>query len=75
LNDEERRLDQRIDAIEDGEATGASGELEQLRARDKIVSRRQRELDEREEAMEKVVEARLRQVIEDAIRGGRATAQ
>jgi len=73
LNDEEERLDARIDAIEDGKATAAPGELAALRARDDIVRRRERELDEREEAMEKVVETKLRQVIDQAIRNGRAT--
>lgn len=72
LSDEEERLDARIDAIEDHEATASDGELERLRVRNEVVSRRQHELDEQEEAMEKVVEARLRTMIEDAIRTGRA---
>ena len=72
LSEEEERLDKRIDAIEDHKATAASGELEQLRARNEIVSRRQREIEEREQAMEKVVEAQLRQIIDQAIQSGRA---
>lgn len=70
---EEERLDKRIDAIEDHKATAAPGELEELRARDKVVSRRERELDEREEALEKVIEVRLRQLVDEAIRSGRAS--
>ena len=72
LGAEESRLDKRIDAIEDGKAKAEPGELARLRERDAVVSRRQRELDERSEAMEKVVEAKLRQVIDEAIRDGRA---
>jgi len=74
LNDEEERLDARIDAIEDGKATAAPGELAALRERDDIVRRRERELDEREEAMEKVVEEKLRHVVDEAIRNGLAKA-
>ena len=72
LGAEESRLDKRIDAIEDGKAKAEPGELARMRERDAVVSRRQRELDERSEAMEKVVEAKLRQVIDEAIRDGRA---
>jgi hypothetical protein len=36
------------------------------------VSRRQRELDKRSEALEKVAEAKLRELIREAIRDGRA---
>ena len=72
LSEEEERLDARIDAIEDHEGDGAPGELEQLQARMDVVSRRQRELDDREEAMEKVVEGKLRDLIDETIRSGRA---
>ena len=72
LGDEERRLDRRIDAIEDGKAKGEPGELDRLREQYRVVSRRERELDHRSEAMEKVVEAKLRRMIEEAIRDGRA---
>ena len=69
---EERRLDHRIDAIEDGNAKADRGELEQLRERNRVVERRMREIDEREEALEKVIESKLRDLAEDAIRDGRA---
>jgi len=72
LGAEESRLDKRIDAIEDGKAKAEPGELARLRERDAVVSRRQRELDERSEAMEKVVEAKLRDLIDEAIRDSRA---
>jgi len=72
LSAEEKRLDDRIDAIEDGEAKAAPGELERLRARNRAVSQRMRELDERSEALEKGVEAKLQEMIEQAIRDGRA---
>lgn len=72
LGDEESRLDKRIDAIEDRRAKAEPGELARLRERYSIVSRRERELDERSEAMEKVVEAKLRQMVDEAIREGRA---
>jgi len=72
LSAEESRLDKRIDAIEDRRATAAPGELEQLRARYEAVERRLREVDQREEAMEKEIEAKLRQRIEEWIRDGRA---
>jgi hypothetical protein len=72
LGAEEARLDKRIDAIEDGKAKAEPGELARLRERETVVSRRQRELDERSEAMEKVVEAKLRDLIDAAIRDGRA---
>jgi hypothetical protein len=75
LDAEERRLDRRIDAIEDGDARAERGELSRLRERNREVSRRMRELDEREEAMEKVIEAKLRDLAEDAIRDGRARRQ
>jgi flagellar motility protein MotE (MotC chaperone) len=70
LDAEERRLDHRIDAIEDGKATASREELQQLRERIRVVERRQSELDQHEEAMEKVVEAKLRDMAEDAIRTG-----
>lgn len=70
---EESKLDDRIDAIEDGKAKAAPGELERLRERYKVVSRRERELDERSEALEKVAEAKLRDLVDEAIRDGRAT--
>ena len=69
---EESELDKRIDAIEDGKAKGAPGELERLRERNAVVSRRQRELDQRSEALEKVAEAKLRDLVDEAIRDGRA---
>jgi hypothetical protein len=72
LDAEERQLDKRIDAIEDGKVKRASGELEQLRDRMRVVERRQRELDQRSEAMEKVIEAKLRDMVDAAIRDGRA---
>ena len=72
LSAEERRLDRRLDAISDGDATAAPGEREQLRDRYRVVERRMRELDEREEALEKVIEAKLRDLVDDAIRDGRA---
>jgi len=72
LDDEERRLDKRIDAIEDGKATAEPGELDELRARYRVVERRQRELDQRSDAMEKVIEAKLRDMVDVAIRDGRA---
>jgi hypothetical protein len=72
IGDEERRLDKRIDAIEDGKAKRAPGELEELRERYRVVERRQRELDQRSEAMEKVIEAKLRDMVDDAIRNGLA---
>ena len=72
LDAEESRLDHRIDAIEDGHAKAAPGELARLRERFAVVSRRERELDNRTEAMEKVVEAKLREVVDAAIREGRA---
>ena len=72
LDAEEERLDDRIDAIEDGDAKAEPGELERLRERDHVVTRRQRELDQREEALEKVIEAKLRDMVEQAIRDGRA---
>jgi len=71
LDDEERRLDKRIDAIEDGKATAGPGELDELRARYRVVERRQRELDQRSDAMEKVIEAKLRDMVDVAIRDGR----
>jgi beta-lactamase regulating signal transducer with metallopeptidase domain len=70
VSDEERELDHRIDAIEDRNVTASAGELEQLRERDRVVSRRERELDQREEALEKVAEAKLRDLVDDAIRSG-----
>lgn len=69
---EESRLDHRIDAIEDGKAVAEPGELARLRERNAVVSRRQRELDKRSEALEKVAEAKLRDLIDEAIRDGRA---
>ena len=71
IDDEERELDHRIDAIEDHRATAEPGELEKLRARYSVVSRRERELDQKSEAMERQIEADLRQVIDEAIRSGR----
>jgi hypothetical protein len=70
LGEEESRLDKRIDAIEDRKAKAEPGELARLRERNAVVSRRQRELDERSEAMEKVAEAKLRQLVDEAIRDG-----
>jgi len=70
LDKEERRLDRRIDAIEDGDDRADRSELQQLRERNRVVSRRMRELDEREEAMEKVIESKLRDMAEQAIRTG-----
>jgi predicted transcriptional regulator len=72
VDEEERRLDKRIDAIEDGKAKAEPGELARLRDRNAVVSRRQRELDEHSEALEKVAEAKLRQLVDEAIRDGRA---
>jgi|GEM_PF-3646412 len=72
LGDEERHLDRRIDAIEDGKAKGEPGELDRLRERYRAINQRERELDQRSEAMEKVVEAKLRRMIEEAIHDGRA---
>ena len=72
VDEEERRLDKRIDAIEDRKATAEPGELARLRDRNAVVSRHQRELDQREEALEKVAEAKLRQLVDEAIRDGRA---
>ncbi|HEY6141302.1 MAG TPA: hypothetical protein VI670_26400 [Thermoanaerobaculia bacterium] len=72
LSAEERRLDRRIDAIEDGKAAGEPGELKRLRERDRVVGARLRELEERSEAMEKEIEAKLRIMVEQAIRDGRA---
>jgi hypothetical protein len=72
LGEEERRLDRRIDAIEDGKAKGEPGELARLRERYRVIDRRERELDQRSEAMEKVVEAKLRELVDEAIRDGRA---
>ncbi len=72
LGEEESRLHTRIDAIEDGKAKAAPGELARLRERNAVVSRRERELDERSEALEKVVEAKLRELVDEAIRDRRA---
>jgi len=72
LGAEEGRLDKRIDAIEDGKAKAEPGELARLHDRNAVVSRRQREIEERSEAMEKVAEAKLRQLVDEAIRDGRA---
>ena len=72
LSAEERRLDKRIDAIEDRHATATRDELEDLRTRYRAVERRLRELDQRSEAMEKQIEAQLRDKIEEWIRDGRA---
>src|ERR1051325_783630 len=68
---EERRPDPRIDAIEDGKATGEPGELQRLRERDRAVSARMRELEQRMDAMEKEIEAKLGAMVEQAIRDGR----
>ena len=72
LGDEIRELDHRIDAIEDHRATGKPGELQQLRERYETLSRRERELDRRTDEMEKVVEPKLRDLVDEAIRDGRA---
>lgn len=72
LNKEESRLDKRIDAIEDNRATAAPGELQELRDRYRVVERRLREVDQRSEALEKIAEAKLRDLIDEAIRDGRA---
>jgi hypothetical protein len=72
LGEEERRLDHRIDAVEDGKAKGEPGELARLRERDRVVSARQHEIEQRSEAMEKVVEAKLRVMVDQAIRDGLA---
>jgi len=72
LGEEEAQLDDRIDAIEDGHAKASEGELSRLRERYHVVSERMRALDERSEALEKVVEAKLRQLVDEAIRDGRA---
>ncbi|HEV2722114.1 MAG TPA: hypothetical protein VG323_18985 [Thermoanaerobaculia bacterium] len=74
LNAEERQLDKRIDAIEDHPRTAAPapGELDQLRARYRDVEQRLRELDHRMEAREKVAEETLRDLVDAAIRDGRA---
>ena len=74
VDEEERRLDHRIDAIEDGKAKGEPGELQELRERYRTVSGRERELDRRSEALEKVAEAQLRELVERTIRQGRAEA-
>lgn len=72
IDAEERQLDHRIDAIEDGKAKAEPGELARLRERNAVVSRRQRELDQRMEALEKVAEEQLRDLVGKAIRDGRA---
>lgn len=74
VGEEQRRLDRRIDAIEDQAAVPAAGELEALRGRNEVVSRRERELDDQEEALERVAEANLRALVDAAIRAGRAEA-
>jgi len=75
IGEEERKLDKRLDAIEDGKAKAAPGELAQLRDRYAVISHRERELDQREEALEKVIEAQLHDLVEKAIRDGRAERQ
>ena len=73
LSREESELDHRIDAIEDHRTEEAEpGELRRLRDRYRIVDRRLREIERRNDEMEKVVEAKLRDLIDDAIRDGRA---
>jgi hypothetical protein len=72
LSAEESRLDKRIDAIEDHPTRAGRGELPELRERFRDVERRMRDLDQRSEALEKVAEERLRDLVDDAIRDGRA---
>ena len=70
----EEELDHRLDAIYDGDTKAEPGELQRLRERNRVVSQRQRELDRQEEALEKVIEGKLRGMVEQAIRDGRAQA-
>ena len=72
LDEEEEELDNRLDAIYDGDTKAEPGELQRLRERNRVVSQRQRELDRQEEALEKVIEGKLRDMVEQAIRDGRA---
>ena len=72
LQAEEKQLDRRIDAIEDGKAKAEPGELARLRERDRAISARTRELENRADAMETRIEAKLRIMVEQAIRDGRA---
>ena len=67
-----RRTILSIDAIEDGKAKAEPGELQRLRERDRVVSARMRELEDRGEALETTIEATLRTMVERAIRDGRA---
>src|SRR4029079_3701904 len=67
-----RRTILSIDAIEDGKAKAEPGELQRLRERNRVVSARMRELEDRSEALETRIEAKLRTMVERAIRDGRA---
>jgi hypothetical protein len=67
---EESRLDDQIDALEDRDHLTAAEErrLSELRAQMRVVSRRERELDEKEQELEREAERQFWSLIDGAIR-------
>ena len=72
---EERRLDREADWLEDKEGRLTPAEkqrLAELREQLRVVARRERELDEREERLERDAERQFWPLIDTAIRSGQA---
>ena len=74
VNREESRLDHEIDELEDQDRLTAAEKdrLSELRAQMKVVSRRERELDKREQELEREAERQFWSLIDGAIRSGLA---
>jgi hypothetical protein len=74
VGSEERKLDHEIDRLEDkGDLTAAEERrLSELHARMKVVARRERALDEKEEELEREAERQLWPLLDEAIRDGLA---
>jgi hypothetical protein len=71
---EEEKLDREIDALEDAPrlTTAEKRRLSELRARQRVVEQQEKELDEREEALDREAERQLWPLVDTAIRAGLA---
>ena len=76
VNREESRLDHEVDRLEDRDEDGApltaaeKNRLADLREQLRAVARREREIDRKQEALEREAERGLWQLVDEAIRAG-----
>jgi hypothetical protein len=78
LEEETRKLERESDRLEDMDdralTRAEQARLDELHARERELSRREKALDDREEELDRIAEAKLWQLVEQAIKDGTARA-